>query len=45
MSGVIESLERAQLKRVPDFQAGDRVKVGFVRRGGVNQALVIHAQR
>jgi large subunit ribosomal protein L19 len=29
MSGVIDSLERAQLKRVPDFQAGDRVKVHF----------------
>jgi large subunit ribosomal protein L19 len=29
MSGVIESLERAQFKRVPDFQAGDRVKVHF----------------
>jgi large subunit ribosomal protein L19 len=29
MSGVIESLERAQLRRVPKFQAGDRVKVHF----------------
>jgi large subunit ribosomal protein L19 len=29
MSGVIESLERGQFKRVPDFQAGDRVKVHF----------------
>src|SRR5712672_598017 len=29
MSGVIDSLERAQFKRVPDFQAGDRVKVHF----------------
>src|SRR5689334_8783758 len=29
MSGVIESLERAQLRRVPNFQAGDRVRVHF----------------
>jgi large subunit ribosomal protein L19 len=29
MSGVIESLERTQLRNVPDFQAGDRVKVHF----------------
>src|SRR5690242_17847711 len=29
MSRVIESLERTQLKRVPQFQAGDRVKVHF----------------
>jgi len=29
MSKVIESLERTQLKRVPQFQAGDRVKVHF----------------
>ena len=29
MTGVIESLERAQLRRVPNFQAGDRVKVHF----------------
>jgi large subunit ribosomal protein L19 len=29
MSGVIERLERTQLKRVPRFQAGDRVKVHF----------------
>src|SRR3954470_5096051 len=29
MSGVIESLERAQLRRVPSFQAGDRAKVHF----------------
>src|SRR5215212_7591857 len=29
MSGVIDSLERAQLRKVPDFQAGDRVKVHF----------------
>src|SRR5256714_7614655 len=29
MTGVIESLERAQLRRVPNFQAGDRVRVHF----------------
>jgi len=29
MSGVIDSLERAQLRRVPSFQAGDRVRVHF----------------
>jgi large subunit ribosomal protein L19 len=29
MTGVIDSLERAQLRTVPDFQAGDRVKVHF----------------
>ena len=29
MSGVIESIERAQLRRVPVFQAGDRVRVHF----------------
>ncbi len=29
MSGVIDSLERAQLRKVPGFQAGDRVKVHF----------------
>src|SRR4029079_12715793 len=29
MTGVIESLERAQLRRVPSFQAGDRVKGHF----------------
>jgi large subunit ribosomal protein L19 len=29
MSGVIDTLERAQLRTVPDFQAGDRVKVHF----------------
>jgi large subunit ribosomal protein L19 len=29
MSGVIDTLERAQLRKVPDFQAGDRVKVHF----------------
>src|ERR671930_1490527 len=29
MSTVIDSLERTQLRRVPRFQAGDRVKVHF----------------
>ena len=29
MSTVIESLERAQLRRVPSFQAGDRLRVHF----------------
>ena len=29
MSSVIDSLERAQLRRVPSFQAGDRLRVHF----------------
>jgi len=29
MSGVIDSIERAQLRRVPVFQAGDRLRVHF----------------
>jgi large subunit ribosomal protein L19 len=29
MSGVIDTLERAQLRSVPEFQAGDRLKVHF----------------
>ena len=29
MSGVIDSIERAQLRRVPAFQAGDRLRVHF----------------
>ena len=29
MSSVIEALERAQLRRVPSFQAGDRLRVHF----------------
>ncbi len=29
MSGVIDSLEREQLRKVPSFEAGDRVKVHF----------------
>ena len=50
MSGVIESLERAQLRRVPRFQAGDRVKVHFQvvegtrRRTQVFEGVVIKRQ-
>ena len=29
MSTVIDKLEQAQLRRVPDFSPGDRVKVHF----------------
>jgi len=50
MSGVIESLERAQLRRVPRFRAGDRVKVHFQvvegtrRRTQVFEGVVIKRQ-
>src|SRR3954471_15661268 len=50
MSSVIESLERAQLRRVPRFQAGDRVKVHFQviegtrRRTQVFEGVVIKHQ-
>ncbi|MBV9214030.1 MAG: 50S ribosomal protein L19 [Actinobacteria bacterium] len=50
MSGVIESLERAQLRRVPRFKAGDRVKVHFQvvegtrRRTQVFEGVVIKRQ-
>jgi large subunit ribosomal protein L19 len=50
MSGVIESLERAQLRRVPGFQAGDRLKVHFQvvegtrRRTQVFEGVVIKRQ-
>src|SRR4051812_30795389 len=50
MSGVIDSLERAQLRRVPAFQAGDRVKVHFQvvegtrRRTQVFEGTVIKRQ-
>src|SRR5512142_1998620 len=50
MSSVIESLERAQLRRVPKFQAGDRVKVHFQvvegsrRRTQVFEGIVIKRQ-
>src|SRR5688572_22407757 len=50
MSGVIESLERAQLRQVPSFDAGDRVKVHFQviegtrRRTQVFEGVVIKRQ-
>jgi large subunit ribosomal protein L19 len=50
MSKVIESLERTQLKRVPRFQAGDRVKVHFQvvegtrRRTQVFEGVVLKRQ-
>src|SRR5215217_7495849 len=50
MTGVIESLERAQLRKIPDFQAGDRVKVHFQvvegnrRRTQVFEGTVIKRQ-
>jgi large subunit ribosomal protein L19 len=50
MSSVIESLERAQLRRVPTFQAGDRVRVHFQviegtrRRTQVFEGVVIKRQ-
>src|SRR6187397_3590768 len=50
MSTVIDSLERAQLRRVPQFAAGDRVKVHFQviegtrRRTQVFEGVVIKRQ-
>src|ERR1700736_5604862 len=50
MSSVIESLERAQLRRVPNFSAGDRVRVHFQviegtrRRTQVLEGIVIKRQ-
>jgi large subunit ribosomal protein L19 len=50
MSRVIESLERAQLRRVPAFQAGDRVRVHFQvvegtrRRTQVFEGIVLKRQ-
>jgi large subunit ribosomal protein L19 len=50
MSRVIESLERAQLRRVPTFQAGDRVRVHFQvvegtrRRTQVFEGVVLRRQ-
>jgi large subunit ribosomal protein L19 len=50
MSTVIDSLERTQLRRVPRFQAGDRVKVHFQviegtrRRTQVFEGVVIKRQ-
>src|SRR5438132_10011380 len=50
MSSVIESIERAQLRRVPNFAPGDRVKVHFQviegsrRRVQVFEGIVIKRQ-
>ena len=50
MSTVIDTLERAQLRRVPQFQAGDRVRVHFQviegtrRRTQVFEGVVIKRQ-
>jgi len=50
MSSAIESLERAQLRRVPNFQAGDRLRVHFQviegtrRRTQVFEGVVIKRQ-
>jgi large subunit ribosomal protein L19 len=50
MSSVIDSLERAQLRRVPSFQAGDRLRVHFQviegtrRRTQVFEGVVIKRQ-
>jgi len=50
MSGVIDSIERAQLRRVPSFQAGDRLRVHFQvvegtrRRTQVFEGVVIKRQ-
>jgi large subunit ribosomal protein L19 len=50
MSRVIESIERAQLRRVPAFQAGDRVRVHFQvvegtrRRTQVFEGIVLKRQ-
>jgi large subunit ribosomal protein L19 len=50
MSNVIESIERRQLRRVPNFRAGDRVRVHFQvvegtrRRTQVFEGVVIKRQ-
>jgi large subunit ribosomal protein L19 len=50
MSQIIESLEKAQLRRVPVFQAGDRVRVHFQvvegnrRRTQVFEGVVLRRQ-
>jgi large subunit ribosomal protein L19 len=50
MSSAIDSLERAQLRRVPNFQAGDRLRVHFQviegtrRRTQVFEGVVIKRQ-
>ena len=50
MTGVIDSIERAQLRRVPSFQAGDRLRVHFQvvegtrRRTQVFEGIVLKRQ-
>src|SRR6478672_9134757 len=50
MSGVIDSLERAQLRQLPKFRAGDRVRVHFQvvegnrKRTQVFEGIVIKRQ-
>ena len=50
MSGVIETIERSQLRRVPKFQAGDRLRVHFQvvegnrKRTQVFEGIVIKRQ-
>jgi large subunit ribosomal protein L19 len=50
MSGVIDTIERSQLRRVPRFQAGDRLRVHFQvvegsrRRTQVFEGVVIKRQ-
>ena len=50
MSSVIDNIERAQLRRVPAFEAGDRVRVHFQvvegnrRRTQVFEGIVIKRQ-
>ena len=50
MSSIIESIEKAQLKRVPRFAAGDRVRVHFQvvegtrRRTQLFEGIVIKRQ-
>jgi large subunit ribosomal protein L19 len=50
MSGVIDTIERSQLRRVPKFQAGDRLRVHFQvvegnrRRTQVFEGVVIKRQ-
>jgi len=50
MSTVIDSIERAQLRRVPNFQAGDRLRVHFIviegtrRRTQVFEGVAIKRQ-
>jgi large subunit ribosomal protein L19 len=50
MAGLIDSIERAQLRRIPAFQAGDRVRVHFQvvegqrRRTQVFEGVVLKRQ-